>query len=77
MPERENLGRELEPTADRGSQRDQQGDEQRSHLPEDGTRLWPATATATTGTEYLAGTARNTAVKPATRNHSMSISVRN
>jgi hypothetical protein len=31
MPERENFYRELEPTADRGSQRGKQGDEQRSH----------------------------------------------
>ena len=31
MPERENFRRELEPRADRGSQRGQQGDEQRSH----------------------------------------------
>ena len=31
MPERENFRRELEPRADRGSKRGQQGDEQRSH----------------------------------------------
>jgi hypothetical protein len=31
MPERENFGRELEPTADRGAQRGKQDDEQQSH----------------------------------------------
>src|SRR4029453_12460566 len=31
MPERENFRRELEPRADRGSQRRQESDEQRSH----------------------------------------------
>src|SRR3989442_13672398 len=52
MPERENFCCEVEPGANRGVKRAQQGDEQGSHLAETGTRLRPATTPATTRTEY-------------------------
>jgi hypothetical protein len=64
MPERENLRRELEPRAHRGSQRGQQGDEQRSHPAWNGISLWSATATASTGTEYSVGRGHNGADLP-------------
>ena len=57
MPERENVRREIEPRADRGSKQGQQGDEQRSHLARERISLGPATATTATRTEYSVGTA--------------------
>ena len=58
MTEREDFRRELEPRTDRGPKRGQQGDEQAVIVLENGIRLWPATATATTRTEYSIATVR-------------------
>jgi hypothetical protein len=58
MPERENFGRELEPREPFVA-RSEASTAMNSAvmLPENGSSLWPATATATTRTEYSAGTA--------------------
>jgi hypothetical protein len=56
MPERQNFRRELEPRTYRGPTRGQQGDEQGSHVPENGISPRPVTATTTIRSEYSAGT---------------------
>jgi hypothetical protein len=56
MLERENFCRQLEPRADGGPKRGQQGNEQRSHSAENRISLGSATATAATRTKYSVGT---------------------
>ena len=56
MAQSEDLSLEFDATTETGAKGRGQRDENGGHIAEDVPRLWPATSTTATGTEFLVGT---------------------